>query len=304
MAESWYARTGTGAACGPGTRRPLNQTPGTTPATQDITSEHTWNRVESARTIAAGNWSVVADVTTGSGGGGPNRVTCVVERRNSSCVVQETLLNVQSGNLTAGATQEITFGPVSNAAVTFQSGDILTVRFVRSNGSRSQTLRFDDDPGTDADTRLIHPDPQAIIHQLQGIASSVSSAFGAIVLLTALAGSAAGASSGIGALGQTHQLTGGAVSTSSGLGALGRIQPIAGSTTGASSGVGEIFLNRTLAGSTLGQSSGVGAVIKTSGMAGVATSTSGGGGTSGPVSVSAAGSSSSAGSSTGGGGGI
>ena len=200
MAETWYARTGTGAACGPGTRRPLNQTPGTTPATQDITSEHTWNRVESARTIAAGNWSVVADVTTGSGGGGPNRVTCVVERRNSSCVVQETLLNVQSGNLTAGATQEITFGPVSNAAVTFQSGDILTVRFVRSNGSRSQTLRFDDDPGTDADTRLIHPDPQAIIHQLQGIASSVSSAVGAIVLLTALAGSAVGASSGIGAL--------------------------------------------------------------------------------------------------------
>src|SRR3972149_1846600 len=98
-------------SCGPGTRRPLNQTPGTTPATQDITSEHTWNRVESARTIAAGNWSVVADVTTGSGGGGPNRVTCVVERRNSSCVVLETLLNVQSGNLTAGSTQEVTFGP-------------------------------------------------------------------------------------------------------------------------------------------------------------------------------------------------
>src|SRR3990172_5765049 len=164
MAESWYARTGTGAACGPGTRRQMNQTPGTTPATQDITSEHTWNCVESARTILAGNWSVVADVTTGSGGGSPNRVTCVVERRNSSCVVQQTILNVQSGNLTAGATQEITFGPVDPGAVTFSDGDILTVRFVRSNGSRSQVLWFDDDPGTDADTRLIHPDVAATTH--------------------------------------------------------------------------------------------------------------------------------------------
>src|SRR3972149_10994031 len=106
MAETWYARTGTGAACGPGTRRPLSQTAGTSPATEDITSEHTWNRTESARSIQAGNWSVVADVTTGSGGGQPNRVTCVVERRNASCVVQQTILNVQSGNLSAGATEE------------------------------------------------------------------------------------------------------------------------------------------------------------------------------------------------------
>src|SRR3990172_12841588 len=103
MSETWYARTGTGAACGPGTRRPLNQTPGTTPATEDITSEHTWNRVEAARTIAVGNWSVVADITTGTGSGGPNRVTCVGERRNSSCVVQQTILNIPSGNLPARA---------------------------------------------------------------------------------------------------------------------------------------------------------------------------------------------------------
>lgn len=125
---------------------------------QDITSEHTWNRTKSARSIQAGNWSVVADLTTGSGGGPPNRVTCVVERRNASCVVQQTILNIQSGNLSAGTTEEITFGPVDPGEVTFNDGDILTVRFIRSNGNLSQTLRFDDDPGTNADTRLIHPD--------------------------------------------------------------------------------------------------------------------------------------------------
>jgi len=156
--ETWYLVTGSGAACGPGTRRPLNTSAGTTPSTQDVSSEHTWNRTEIARSIQSGDWSVILDVTTGAGGGMPNRVTAVVERRNSSCVVQETILNVQSGSLTASSTEEITLTATGVAQVDFAAGDILTIRVVRSAGARTQTLRFDDDPTTDADSRLITPD--------------------------------------------------------------------------------------------------------------------------------------------------
>jgi len=51
-------------------------------------SGDTWNRTETARTIGAGNWQLFFDATTGSGSGSPNKVTVLVERRNSSCVVQ------------------------------------------------------------------------------------------------------------------------------------------------------------------------------------------------------------------------
>lgn len=160
MAETWYWRSGSGAACGPGTRRPLNQTAGSSAATQDITSEHTWNRSESARTIAAGNWSVWADITTGAGGGAPNKVTVVIERRDSSCTVQQTIGTVEV-TMTAGTTQEYQFDFGAPGAVVFASGDILTCRIIRSNGGRTQVLRFDGAATGDADTRLIHPDPAA-----------------------------------------------------------------------------------------------------------------------------------------------
>lgn len=157
MAETWYWRTGTGAACGPGTQRPLSETAGGAAATQDIATEHTWNRTEaSARTIQAGNWSVLADITTASGGGAPNKVTIVAERRNSSCVVQQTIGTVQV-QMSAGTTQEYTFDFGDPGAVVFAANDILTCRIIRSAGSRAQTLRFDNAATTDADTRLIHP---------------------------------------------------------------------------------------------------------------------------------------------------
>jgi len=160
--ENWYFRSGTGAACGPGTRRPLESTAGASAATEDITTEHTWNRVETAtRTIGTGDWSVSIDVTTGAGTGPQNRVTAVVERRDSSCVVQETLLNVQSGNLTADSTQEVTLTATGVPQVDFAADDILTVRVVRSQGSRSQVVRFNDAADTDADSRLTTPDEVA-----------------------------------------------------------------------------------------------------------------------------------------------
>lgn len=155
-AETWYAASGTGAACGPGTRRPLSQTAGSSASTQDVASEHTWNRTETERTIAAGNWSFFADLTTAGGGGAPNRVTIVIERRNSSCVVQQTIGSVEV-TMNAGTTQEYLFDFGDPGAVAFAAGDILTVRVVRSNGSRAQTLRFNGAAAGDADSRLVAP---------------------------------------------------------------------------------------------------------------------------------------------------
>jgi hypothetical protein len=192
MSEAWYAITGTGEACGPGTRLPLSQTIGSSPTTQDIVSEQTWNRAETARTIEAGTWAVAAWVTTGSGGGSPNRVTCVVERRNSSCVVQETLINVQSANLTANSTEQITFS-ASVGAVAFAAGNMLTVRFVRSQGARTAVLRFNGSAAGSADTRLEHP----VELGEAGIEASLS------VILDAVALSAAGSLGVTGALAQT-----------------------------------------------------------------------------------------------------
>lgn len=162
MAETWYWKSGTGAACGPGTRRPLEQTAGASAATQDLASEHTWNRVESARTIAAGNWSVFADITTGSGGGPANKVTIVIERRNGSCVVQQTIGTVEV-TTTKGATSEFTFNFGDPGQVVFAADDILTCRIVKTAGNQAVTLRFNGAAAGDADTRLVQPEASVAV---------------------------------------------------------------------------------------------------------------------------------------------
>ena len=87
--ENWLLRSSAGSACGNGDRESLNQTAGSNAATKVLDgSGDTWNRTETARTIGAGNWQLFFDATTGSGSGSPNKVTVLVERRNSSCVVQ------------------------------------------------------------------------------------------------------------------------------------------------------------------------------------------------------------------------
>ncbi len=155
MSETWYLRTGVGAACGPGTQRPLLTAIGAAATTQDITTENTWNRTESARTIQAGDWLFTFRVTTGSGGGAGNRVTAVIERRNNSCVVQETLLTQESGNLTAGAAQDLQFS-ATLGTVTFNDGDILTIRIVRTAGSRTEVINYNG--ASPSNARLVNPD--------------------------------------------------------------------------------------------------------------------------------------------------
>ena len=161
MAETWYFTNASGAACGPGTRQALSQTAGSSAQTQDVTSEQTWNRTESARSIAAGTWTLTLDVTTGSGGGAPNRITAVIERRNSSCTVQETIGSQTSSNLSAGSSETVTLTYSGVSQIDFSSGDILTVRIVRSNGNRSQVIDYNGSSGGASDSRLDHPDPPA-----------------------------------------------------------------------------------------------------------------------------------------------
>lgn len=161
MAETWYLRDGTGDACGPGTRRDLSQTIGSSVATQDLASEHTWNRVESARTILSGTWTVTAWVTTAGGGGQAARVTATVRRMNSSCAEQEVIGTAQSANLASGATTEVTFN-FTPGAITFASGDRLLVQFQRTQGTRTTTLRFNHNTANTAESRLVHPDELVI----------------------------------------------------------------------------------------------------------------------------------------------
>jgi hypothetical protein len=153
----------------------------------------------------------------------------------------------------------------------------------RLAGAGRQLNAASEDPGAftisvsddwTATTLAIHPG--GTLHELAGIASSVSSAVGAVVLFGALLGSTLGASSGVATLNQTHQASGAAIATSSGTALLGRLQPANGTAAGVSSGVGNLVIAKVLVGSTLGQSSAVGALLKTNALVGVSVSSSSG----------------------------
>jgi hypothetical protein len=101
-------------------------------------SETTWNITED-REFLTGAWEVTLQVTVGTGGGAPNRVTAVIEKRSSACAVTQTILDVQSAALTAGAQQTITLTG-SSVSAEFAPGDILLLRIVRSAGTRTTTV--------------------------------------------------------------------------------------------------------------------------------------------------------------------
>lgn len=167
MAETWYLRDGAGAACGPGDRESLSEAAGASVATKvlDGTGD-TWNRTESpARSIAAGNWTFYFDITCGSGGGAPNRVTVLIERRNSSCAVQEEVVNEEI-TVSKGVTDEYSTEPVDPGQVDFADGDILTVILTQTNGGQTVTLRYNDSDPSDADSRLVHPDEAGAVEEV------------------------------------------------------------------------------------------------------------------------------------------
>ena len=138
MATTFYLRSTSGAACGPGTRYALSETAGSSASQIDVVSETTWNVAE-ARKFFAGAWSTTLQVTVGSGGGAQNRVTAVIEKRSSACSTTQTILSVQSGNLSTGAQSTVTLTG-SSVTAEFAPGDILLLRIVRSQGTRTTTV--------------------------------------------------------------------------------------------------------------------------------------------------------------------
>lgn len=161
MAETWYARTGTGAPFGPGTRRPLNQTAGAAASTQALGTGDTWNRVETARSIAAGDWRVLFDCTVGGGGGPQNSVVIAVRIYDSGglkTTLISTVVNVAKNTTAEYATALIPLGQVD-----FVADDVLAVEFSAGDGNQTKTVRFNGTAGGDADTRLLHPDEAAAV---------------------------------------------------------------------------------------------------------------------------------------------
>ena len=155
--EIWYLRSNTGAACGLGDQESLNQSAGAEVKTKVFDGNgDTWNRTETVRTIVAGTWQFFFDATTGSGTGSPNKVTVLVERRNSSCEVQGSPIINKAVATSKGATEEFSTN-AATGAVTFATGDILTVTLTQTSGGQTVTLRYDNAAGSDADSRLVHP---------------------------------------------------------------------------------------------------------------------------------------------------
>ncbi|MFQ6027167.1 MAG: hypothetical protein ACE5Q6_06725 [Dehalococcoidia bacterium] len=182
--ETWYLRATAGTACGVGDREALNQTVGSAVSTKALDGTgDTWNRAESpARDIAAGDWQVLFDATTDSGGGPPNRVTVLVQRRDSGCNVQQTIINEEI-TLSEG-TAEYQTSNADPGEVSFADGDILTLTLTQTTGNQTVTVRYAGTAGGDADSRLTHPDEPAIpigVTDLAGLADSVTSAVGAAV---------------------------------------------------------------------------------------------------------------------------
>jgi hypothetical protein len=123
----------------------------------------TWNRVEqTARSIAPGDWQVFFDATADVGLGPPNRVTVLVERRDENCTLQQTIID-QEIIITQLLILEYETVPTNPGQVDFNAGDILTVRSSQTSGNQNVTLRYADSSGSNADSRLLHPDTLAAV---------------------------------------------------------------------------------------------------------------------------------------------
>ena len=60
--------------------------------------------------------------------------------------------------MTEDATQEYATAVTDPGPVNFASGDVLTVALTQTKGNQAVTLRYDGPTGSDADSRLVHPD--------------------------------------------------------------------------------------------------------------------------------------------------
>ncbi len=158
MVETWYFRDAE-QLCSGNIDKLLSETPGSSTRTILVNSSVEWARQETARSIAAGDWTVLAHISTAAGGGQGNKVRVIVTRRNSTCGVLETILDVDLAVTKDTGCQEYSFQALAHAQVDFAAGEYLRIEVYRSQGARDNWVCYDGpDPGT-YDTKLIHPDP-------------------------------------------------------------------------------------------------------------------------------------------------
>lgn len=157
-AETWRARS-TNAdvlSCGSSLNLDASQTAGSadTGEVMDATYDY-WYEPSTPRTLGAGNWQVHFWVDTASSGSGAT-ATAIVERVNSSCTVQQTIVN-EAVVLTKGSWQQYSTAAVDPGAVTIAAGQRLLFRLAKTAGNSAATLHYNGGVGGIAETRLIHP---------------------------------------------------------------------------------------------------------------------------------------------------
>lgn len=156
---TYYYRATTGPSCGSGTVRVLSETQGSSATTVSVTSAQSWSFVVTeAGSYATGDWSAITDVTTGSGGGAPNRISATIEHYNSACSLQRTILaTTDSSNLTAGGSDnDVTVTASAFTGFSVAVDDEIVVTIVRSNGTRTEVVDYDGS-GATANSRLSTP---------------------------------------------------------------------------------------------------------------------------------------------------
>lgn len=157
--ETWYARN-TAAdvlSCGSDLNKDASTTQGTAVATHTLDGTYDyWYADSGPKTIQAGGWNVSFWTTTAGGGGPAAKVTVVIERVDSSCTVQQSILSEEIG-MSKGTTKEYTTTGSNPGSVTLASGERIIFRFAKTSGTRQVDLRYDYDATNQADTRMIHP---------------------------------------------------------------------------------------------------------------------------------------------------
>ena len=156
--ETWYLRATSGdiLGCSPQFDRDTSRTAGSGSATEVLDGIYDyWYEPSVARTLAGGTWQASLWVDTASSGSGAT-MTVVVERINSSCVVQQTIIN-EAITLTKGTNQLYSTTPVNAGSVTLTAGQRIVLRTAKTSGNSDATLEFDGAPGPGYDSRFVHP---------------------------------------------------------------------------------------------------------------------------------------------------
>lgn len=157
-AEISYLITTTGSSCGLGADEEILGAQGSSNSTKVLTTTgHSWNKTETERSIASGDWTVYIDITH-NGSGGSKAISVLLRRMNSSCEAQETILS-GSVSPTKGGTGELSITASGVGQINFAADDILLLELDPATSSVS-TLYYNGSGGS-YDSRMSSPDESA-----------------------------------------------------------------------------------------------------------------------------------------------